>query len=360
MKTFIPRSSIVGFWLRFLSDFIDGTLLAFTGWLLSIPLRDTFQTLGQTGVWVGLGITFLYNGLLHSKIGRGQSVAKRLLNIQVIKRDGRYLTLWESCARSLVIVYLFYYGWIAESLTMIIPQTGHMVVLIVLSTIWLVVLVGCTVLVALHPLKRGLHDRVAGSMVVRKGEYDAEEIAQRLSPFRSRLAWGVSVFISIGMIAGFQLFTVQAQDLFNQMRDDELDMLADQIESEWIMHYVYLYHVEPPPHIPDALPMLVVKTFMKDSDFNDIEHKKKYIKALLKDINDYSKIERIQTVHLHLLTGFNIAIYRHFISEFRVYFRNTPSPETDSSASDPQWSIHRQVRKQHEYGSGVHRWTIRQ
>src|SRR4051812_1168077 len=98
-----PPKMIAGFWIRFFADFLDAIFLAIFGFLLSLPLKGTFYKLGEKGVWIGLIITFLYTGILQSALGEGQSLAKRILKIQVLKMDGEYLSLPMSFLRYSII-----------------------------------------------------------------------------------------------------------------------------------------------------------------------------------------------------------------------------------------------------------------
>jgi len=72
-------------------------------------------------LWVGLCVSFLYVGILQSKIGKGQSIAKRLFKIEVIRLDGGYLSLVKSFMRYIIIALIFYNSWIWLALTSILP-----------------------------------------------------------------------------------------------------------------------------------------------------------------------------------------------------------------------------------------------
>jgi len=102
------KNIVVGFWLRLMTDVLDSIFLGLFGLLLFIPFKNLFYRLGEDGVWVGFCITFLYTGILQSAIGRGQSLAKRLFRIQVLRRNGSYLTLPQSFLRYSIIAFIFY------------------------------------------------------------------------------------------------------------------------------------------------------------------------------------------------------------------------------------------------------------
>jgi len=163
---------VIGFWKRLLADFLDSLILAVFGILLCIPFSHYFFNMETSGMWVGLVVSFLYTGLLQSSLGEGQSFAKKYLGIQVLSMDGEYLSLPKSFFRYTVIAFIAYAGAFQAIFNLVIPNPQ--VVTIVVSVLFLLALFGCIFLVPFHPLKRGLHDLIAGSIVVKKGTYSKE------------------------------------------------------------------------------------------------------------------------------------------------------------------------------------------
>lgn len=115
------KKIVVGFWLRLITDILDVIFLGLFGALLALPLRGLFYSIGEDGLWIGLCITFLYTGILQSNIGQGQSLAKKLLKIQVLHRDGSYLSLPRSFLRYTIIALICYNSWIWLVLTSVLP-----------------------------------------------------------------------------------------------------------------------------------------------------------------------------------------------------------------------------------------------
>ena len=69
------------------------------GCVISIPFRGVFLRLGEQGVFVGLAISMVYYGLLHSRFGHGQTLGKELLRLRVVRPDGKLLSLDRSLFR---------------------------------------------------------------------------------------------------------------------------------------------------------------------------------------------------------------------------------------------------------------------
>ncbi len=160
---------VVGFWLRLAADFLDAAFLFALGLTIAWPARNFFEALGSKGVLIGLPIAFLYAGISHSAIGAGQTLGKRVLDIQVVGLDGEFLSLGRSLLRYSVLALLFYNGAFMKFLGPLIPIDASTAVSVVDGLALTALLVATLFLVPFHPLKRGLHDIAAGSLVVRKG-----------------------------------------------------------------------------------------------------------------------------------------------------------------------------------------------
>ena len=65
---------------------------------------------------VGLVISLTYYGLLQSALGRGQTLGKRLLRIEVIGVDGAHLSIGRAVLRSLFLALIVYPGLYASLL----------------------------------------------------------------------------------------------------------------------------------------------------------------------------------------------------------------------------------------------------
>lgn len=172
-----PKENIVvGLWHRFWSDFFDAVLLGFVGFLASILLKDFFYTLGEQRLWTGLVVALIYTGVLHTSIGNGQTVAKKILGIQVVQENGGFLSLPKSFLRYSVIVFIAYNGWIVNGLTATFPFLNATAFGIVFGLLILFVLCGVVLVLPFHPLKQGLHDLLVGSIVIRVGRFDPQKI----------------------------------------------------------------------------------------------------------------------------------------------------------------------------------------
>jgi hypothetical protein len=72
----------------------------------------------------------------------------------------------------------------------------------IIGILWLIALVGCYVLLPFHPLKRGLHDLIAGSVVVYRDRFDASALAILNDSAKARRAIAIVSCVSAIVIAG--------------------------------------------------------------------------------------------------------------------------------------------------------------
>jgi len=133
-----------GFWIRFAARIIDGLLL----WAVSMALFLPFSgTLGSeqlatilmvqgTLILVQLGLSCAYEAILTVRMGG--TLGKLALGLQVVTPDGQRLTMGRSIGR--------YFALLINSFTFLI---GY-------------------IIAAFDDQKRGLHDHICGTRVIRK------------------------------------------------------------------------------------------------------------------------------------------------------------------------------------------------
>lgn len=152
-----PTAIYKGFWIRFLAKILDGILLDIV--IYTVAILTGLQLFRQIAVlqpgqppnpalmaqaleWVGLlwilsmAVFILYNTLMLGKFGT--TMGKMAIGAKVITADGSPLTYGRALARTLM-----------EVVNMFTLDIGYLIA-------------------AFDEKKRGLHDRVAGTLVVAK------------------------------------------------------------------------------------------------------------------------------------------------------------------------------------------------
>jgi len=294
-----PQRVVVGFWRRLFADLLDSVALGILGYLTGYAFIGTFSKMGIHAVWVGLVCSFVYFGVLHTQIGDGQTLGKRLLGVQVLKRDGSYLSFGSSLIRYLAISLIFYNGLYA-SLSTLLPAKASMALEWVFFPILIWAFFACFLLIPMHPLKRGLHDLIAGSVVVYKGRYDAEALDEMENPARvSRALWiltgGTSVVIAGLLIAG--LFATKSVDL------SELSSLATNLRRDYDVRAVRTTGFK------GGQPILSVEVFLPIDRWGDKAERVRVRNDVFKRVQgSFPNLGRYQKVRVITLSGFDLGI----------------------------------------------------
>lgn len=94
---------------RVLAQIIDSLIMAFTGFVLSLGLTMIDGVDGELGFLIGVSFVMIFYSMLFELYGNGQSLAKKMLGIQVIRLDGQELKLNDVLSRwafSFLDIYL--------------------------------------------------------------------------------------------------------------------------------------------------------------------------------------------------------------------------------------------------------------
>ena len=303
---------MVGFWIRLLADIIDNIILGIFGILLTLPFNSIFYKIGDHCIWIGISIIFLYTGILQSSIGQGQSLAKKLLKIQVLRKDGTYLSLPQSFLRYLIIAVIFYNPPILASLISLFPflntsftfTSGY-------SFLILSLMIGTSILVAFHPLKRGLHDMLVNSIVVIKGTYDAEKIEAMSNPSKTRKIF--IVFGSSCLLLFIVLFFVLPKILPQDLYSSETLKLSQKIEQNTQLTKISISYTSKTSRHNDG-PITKTKYanlsfFLKKSKFDNEQLRLAQVeKAVNIFIDSEPKISQFKYINVQIRTGYNLVI----------------------------------------------------
>jgi len=174
---FVETSSaraIGGFWRRLCAYLLDSLLLGLVGFVLGLFFFNLFCRIGGWGLLIGYIIGLLYFGLLNSTLGRGQTLGKRLLKLEVVDRNNHHLSPGRSFLRYFIFSLPFYLngvitygGFVATSWT-------------VLFLSFLVVSLGGAIAylyVFNRRTRQSLHDLTVGSYVVQAAPSGGVEAA---------------------------------------------------------------------------------------------------------------------------------------------------------------------------------------
>lgn len=121
--------------------------------------------------WIGFAIALLYFAPLNSRLGGGQTIGKRALQIRVVSKTGALLSLGRSGARSTVLMLPYFLNGMPIPIAFLNAAGSALFSVIVfgggLAIPYLIVFNART--------RQSLHDLAVGSYVVRTGSEAAEK-----------------------------------------------------------------------------------------------------------------------------------------------------------------------------------------
>jgi uncharacterized RDD family membrane protein YckC len=158
----LPQLTIAKFWPRVGAIVIDLIMIGAVGYALGLVLFDPLARLGAYARIIGFIIAISYFGILNSRIGNGQTLAKRWLGLRVVDEHGVCLSLPRSLLRYSVLGLPFFLNYL--------PLDFRVTPVIVSSLISVVLFGGMLGIFYLYVFNRrtrqSLHDLVVSSYVV--------------------------------------------------------------------------------------------------------------------------------------------------------------------------------------------------
>lgn len=154
---------IAGFWPRIGAFFADVIILGLVGVAIGSVMYSSLASIGAPARLIGFFISLAYFGVLNSRIGHGQTLAKRWFGLRVVDTQGAPLSLPRSLLRYTVLGIPYFCNNLPLSATMEASQAWGMLLSVVVGSAGFA-------LVYLYIFNRrtrqSLHDLVAGSYVV--------------------------------------------------------------------------------------------------------------------------------------------------------------------------------------------------
>jgi uncharacterized RDD family membrane protein YckC len=166
-----PGFRKAGFWRRVLAFLFDSIILGIAGWVLGFLFAEVFIRMGGWERWVGFGVALLYFAPLNSRLGGGQTVGKRALQIRAVSKTGALLGLGRSAARSTVLMLPHFINGMPIPLEFL-NAGGSVLFSVILfgGGLTILYLIACNT-----KTRQSLHDLAVGSYVVRTGSEAAEK-----------------------------------------------------------------------------------------------------------------------------------------------------------------------------------------
>jgi uncharacterized RDD family membrane protein YckC len=159
----LAHRAISGFWRRLLAIVLDGFILGIVGFVSGLFFFDFYARSGGWGRLIGFGFDSIYFGILNSAIGKGQTIGKRIMKIEVTNKLGEHITLGQSLLRNTILGVPFFLNGILAPASLFMSPIGYVIGFIVFgiggATIYLYIFNRRT--------RQSLHDLVVGTFVTK-------------------------------------------------------------------------------------------------------------------------------------------------------------------------------------------------
>jgi uncharacterized RDD family membrane protein YckC len=299
--------SIAGFWRRLGAFFIDCLLLGAIGLGIGFFLTQELVSLGPWGRLLGFVVAFTYFGILNSRLGGGQTLGKRVLNIKVVKRNGSQLSVTRSFLRFLLLGA----PWFLNNAQL--PDS-------VLLSFWFYILsitifgIGLSIIylfVFNRRTRQSLHDLLVGSYVVPS---KVEGTLLTVAPWQFHLVVCGLLIVASGVTPYFAK-NLAASEPFSSMMNIYRAVKAE----PWVVHVQVnkgKTFVATLKKGQSETTYLNVMAYAKDPDLLNLERAKKLtMLALATD----SSIRSLDVVQVTLAYGYDIGIASSWRSKSYAY-----------------------------------------
>ncbi len=291
--------SISKFWTRIGALIIDSLIIGVFGFILGLVFEDFFISIGTLGLLIGLLICILYFTIGYSYLTKGQTVGKKAVNIQVITKDGNFLTLEKSFLRALVLLSPFFL------INLRIPGIEEDSFLFVLkSIISVIAIIGIILIYILNKSTRQtLQDFAVKSFVTENRKQDSQIELKKIKKV---------IFIIYGIIA-ILLFGLAVYNTYNiKIKTSDVNIVYKKLNK---LEGVVRAGASDNTSTFYGKQKIVTHSFngvlwVQDlpQELNEIEESeivKNAIRIILENNNDVSEFDFIK---ITLIRGFNIGI----------------------------------------------------
>lgn len=239
-----PKASILG---RAAAFFLDIMLLRLVFATLVRFLPEPILALGPVAPWFGLLLGWAYFGIGFSHITLGRTLGKLILRVQVAEISGPDLPVGRAFYRAGLLLWPLSVVLVLRMLAENFANTNPTSIYTTLEVYGWMLTLGWTVgnlgFAAMDPYGRGVHDRLADSIVINAelepapvGEYmaDAREAAQAPPMRRSITSLGFAMAICLAFAAASSMEVMrQLRDLDPAERERAMAMIDADYGRAW-------------------------------------------------------------------------------------------------------------------------------
>ncbi len=292
---------ISGFWRRIGAFFIDSLMLGAVGLGLGFFLEKQFVQLGGWGRFVGFFIALFYFGLLNSKIGNGQTIGKKILNIRVVNNDNQTIDLIQSIARYSIFGVPYFLNGAHFTTEAMKSFWVYPICFIIfgglLSAIYLYVFNRAT--------RQSLHDLAVGTYVV-----NSKVEKTSVGPVWRTHLIVVSILFLASAIAPVFLSKLMQKELFKDLIEAQ-EMLSEQPAVNYVAVSSTITSLITDSEDKKNTKYFSARVFIDNASVTDTAFAKKLATILATKNSRAPKVDFIQII---LIYGYDIGISSSWIS----------------------------------------------
>lgn len=292
---------------RIIALFIDLAILYILGLLISLVFESLILKLGNFKVVIGIIISTLYFTLLHSEIGKGQTLGKKVFDFKVVKTSGEYLSVPEALLRSAIftIPYCF------SDLLSINSENSIGFFDFCRYTIIPGALFINHFFIFLNPLRQCYYDSLLDSIVTgESGSNLSFSIQQQYLKFFPTI--GIILIVIIGLIRLSPFSEENRKDL------DQLSEIRSSLTEERYLHFSKFYYTYPKNDPYE-------KTLKIDCYITENEDISSEIYLITEELHPFKTKFNIKKITLSVVRDFNLGIY----NSWEVLKKNEKSMKSD-------------------------------
>ncbi len=217
--------------------------------------KEYFYRIGTNSYFIGLAIILGYFYLLDGPIGKGKTIGKSLMNIGVRDYDALPLQSSQVFVRTVIAMNFFIFSDLIGRLFKIDSVADIFISNLIYGVVW-GFLVANAILIGVHPLKQGMHDLLAKSLVTKDSLKEKYEVFIEKVPDYERLQGGAFqsaaiAFVVLIVLSGFMNFKYS----FNEEQKEHLEQIKEaramfEIEGFEFLGFKYGFLKEPITSLP--------------------------------------------------------------------------------------------------------------
>jgi len=279
-----------GFWIRLLAFLIDSIIIGIVCYGFLLTFRKILSPLGQNIWYIGFFIAGLYFVPYMTRLGKGQTIGKRITRIRVVGEGGKFLTFSQASYRYSILAFFFFSSAISDSLTTSFRQFAWARAVLGLAGLGL--MLGIVLLIAFTKEKRGLHDYLARTAVVKAGAPGFRPISET----KHRKAITIVILVALALWIPIEALRItfmpeESQQMIGGMQSLGLD--DPHMFNSTVFGTTDLYVSG---HIPYSL---ITNPMKRDEKFSEVS------RYLLLEIPD---IESVRYMFITLNSGYTMGI----------------------------------------------------